>query len=106
MPRPPITGDESGEDCSAKVEWCKFVHALEKSKPRDRRGRTDPGDVYGPEVSGLGDRGMGLVMFAVLVLLRSLVGICKLRPRGAKLGLRGVTGVGTWISSLDVLPDS
>lgn len=43
MPRPPTIGDESGED-SARVEWWRFVHAREKSRPRDRRGRTDPGD--------------------------------------------------------------
>jgi hypothetical protein len=28
-------GDESGEDCSASVEWCRFVQALEKSRPRE-----------------------------------------------------------------------
>ena len=36
--RPPIVGDESGLDCSASVEWCRLVAALEKSRPRDRRG--------------------------------------------------------------------
>lgn len=43
MPRPPTVGDESGED-SARVEWWRLVQAREKSRPRDRRGRTDPGD--------------------------------------------------------------
>ena len=41
-PRWPMMGDESGDDCSASVEWCRFVHDLEKSRPRDRRG-TDTG---------------------------------------------------------------
>lgn len=36
---PPIVGDESGDDCSASVEWCRLVAAREKSSPRDRRGR-------------------------------------------------------------------
>ena len=40
-PREPMIGEESGEDCSARVEWCRFVQALEKSNPRDRRGRTE-----------------------------------------------------------------
>lgn len=35
---PPIVGEVSGEDCSASVEWCRLVAALEKSKPRDRLG--------------------------------------------------------------------
>lgn len=44
------------------------------------------------EDSGFGERGMRLDRLAVLVLLRSLGGICKLRPRGAVAGLLGVTG--------------
>lgn len=43
-PRPPIVGDDSGDD-SARVDKCKFVHAREKSSPRDLRGRTDPGEL-------------------------------------------------------------
>lgn len=43
MPRPPIVDDESGED-SARVEWCRLVQAREKSRPRERRGRTEPGE--------------------------------------------------------------
>jgi len=35
---------------------------------------------------------MRLDRLAVLVLVRSLGGICKLRPRGATAGLLGVTG--------------
>jgi hypothetical protein len=42
-PRPPTVGDESGDD-SAMIEWCRFVHAREKSSPRDRRGSTEPGE--------------------------------------------------------------
>jgi hypothetical protein len=45
IPRPPTVGDESGDD-SARVEWWRFVHAREKSSPRERRGRTEPGDPY------------------------------------------------------------
>lgn len=41
---PPMVGEESGEDCSARVEWCRLVAALEKSRPRDRRGRMFVGD--------------------------------------------------------------
>ena len=76
--------------------------ALEKSNPLDRRGSTDAGDGYEAEDSGLGETGMRFVRFAVLVLLMSLGGICKLRPRGATLGLLGVTGPeGTSRSSLE-----
>jgi len=35
---------------------------------------------------------MRLDRLAVLVLVRSLGGICKLRPRGGTAGLLGVTG--------------
>lgn len=28
-------GDESGDDCSARVEWWRLVAALEKSMPRE-----------------------------------------------------------------------
>ena len=76
-PLPPTVGEESGEDVSARVEWCRFVQALEKSRPRDRRGSTEaPG--YGAEDSRLGDSGTRLDRFAVLVLLMSLGGICRL----------------------------
>lgn len=43
-PRPPMVGDESGEDCSARVEWWRLVAAREKSRPRDLRGRALDGD--------------------------------------------------------------
>jgi hypothetical protein len=39
-----IIGDESGDDCSASVEWWRFVQALEKSIPLECLGRTFPGD--------------------------------------------------------------
>lgn len=42
-PRPPMVGDESGDD-SARVEWCRLVQAREKSRPRERRGSTEAGD--------------------------------------------------------------
>ena len=62
--------------------------------PLARRGRTDVGLVNTVGASGLGDTGVLLVdRFAVLVLLTSLGGICKLRPREAKLGRLGVTAV-------------
>ena len=79
-PRELIIGEESGEDCSARVEWCRFVQALEKSNPRDRRGRTEEEDVKDAEESSLGESGSGLVKLAMLVLLMSLCGICKLKP--------------------------
>ena len=95
MPRLPTTvGEDSGDDCSASVEWCRFVAALEKSMPLALRGRTEVGLVNTVGASGFGDTGVRLVdKFAVLVLLTSLGGICKLRPREAKLGLLGVIGL-------------
>ena len=54
MPLPLTVGDESGED-SASVEWWRFVQALEKSIPRDRRGSADAGYVYEVGDSNLGD---------------------------------------------------
>lgn len=89
-----MMGDESGDDCSASVEWCRFVHDLEKSRPRDRRGSTEAGVAYVIEESSFGDSGTRRVKFAVLVLLISLGGICKPRPRCRTLGLLVVTGDG------------
>lgn len=40
----PITGDESGSLCSARVEWCRLVQALEKSRPRECLGRLVAGE--------------------------------------------------------------
>lgn len=56
-PRPPTTGEVSGDD-SASVERCKFVHALEKSRPLDRRGKT--GEPYMLEGSSFGESGARL----------------------------------------------
>lgn len=97
MPRlPPTVGDDSGDDCSASVEWCRFVAALEKSMPLALRGRTEVGLVNAVGASGLGDTGVRLVVrFAVLVLLTSLGGICKFRPRDAKVVRLGVVGAGS-----------
>lgn len=61
MARPPMVGEESGDDCSASVEWWRFVAALEKSKPRDLLGRTDVGDPYIWEWSNFGERGTRLI---------------------------------------------
>lgn len=50
---------------------------------------------------------MRLVKLAVLVLLISLGGICRLRPRGMTFGRLGVTGSdATLRSSLDVRRES
>lgn len=43
-----MTGEESGELCSARVEWCRLVHAREKSNPRE---------CLGSDVAGLADNG-------------------------------------------------
>lgn len=60
IPRPPTVGEESGDD-SARVEWWRFVQARAKSRPRERRGRTEPGDPYAIwEESSLGERGARL----------------------------------------------
>lgn len=56
---PANVGEASGEEGSARVEWWRFVAALEKSKPRDRLGKILAGDPYVSEGSSLGDRGFG-----------------------------------------------
>ena len=109
IPRlPPTVGDGSGDDCSASVEWCRFVAALEKSNPLARRGRSEVGLVNTEGgASNLGETGVRFVdKFAVLVLLTSLGGICKLRPLAMKLGRLGVTGLVSkpWSSLEDCLP--
>ena len=38
-----------------------MVHAREKSRPRERRGRTEPGEPYICEESSLGDSGARLI---------------------------------------------
>jgi hypothetical protein len=107
MPREPMVGEESGEDCSARVEWCRLVHALEKSKPRDRRGRTEEREAYEAEESSFGESGIRLVKLAMLVLLIFLGGICRLSPREGASDFLDVTGLGaTLISSFDLLNGS
>lgn len=39
-----MMGDESGDGCSASVEWWRLVQALEKSSPREWRGKEVCGD--------------------------------------------------------------
>jgi len=78
---PDIVGDESGDDCSARVEWCKFVAAREKSSPRDRLGSTLVGDPYVCERSSFGERGTRLLYVDVVGSIKSRGGICKERPR-------------------------
>lgn len=60
MPLPPTVGEESGEDCSARVEWCRFVQALEKSIPLERRGSAEGALVYEVGDSSFGDGGCAL----------------------------------------------
>ena len=75
--------------------------------PRDLLGSTEEGEGYDAAVSGFGETGMRLVRLAVLVLLISLGGICRLRPRGITFGRLGVTGSdATLRSSLDVRRES
>lgn len=50
-----IVGDDSGEGCSARVEWCRCVAALEKSIPRECLGSTVLGEPYGSRASSCGD---------------------------------------------------
>ena len=88
-----MVGEESGEDCSARVEWWRFVAAREKSRPRDRLGSTLEGEPYVCEWSSLGDKGTRLMYACVLGDMRSRAGICKERPRSGKAGRRGVVGV-------------
>lgn len=75
IPRP-VMGEASGED-SARVEWCRFVQALAKSRPRDLRGRTEPGEPYMLDWSSFGDRG---TRGADSVSSFSFGGICSDNP--------------------------
>jgi hypothetical protein len=88
-----MVGDESGEDCSANVEWWRFVAAREKSRPRDLLGRTLEGEPYVCEWSSFGDKGTRLIYAWVLGDIRSRAGICKERPRNGWAGRRGVVGL-------------
>lgn len=94
-----IIGEESGDDCSARVEWCRFVQALEKSSPRECLGSDVAGDAF--NVSNCGDNGTRVVaMGAAIGTARG--GICNDSPR-PRSGLFGVCGEGTSWSSLDML---
>lgn len=80
IPRlPPTVGEDSGDDCSASIEWCRFVAALEKSIPLALRGRTDVGLVKTVGASVLGETGVRFVGASVLGET-SLGSICRLRP--------------------------
>lgn len=46
MPFCVIVGEESGDDWSGRVEWWRWVQALENSAPRERRGSSDAGEAY------------------------------------------------------------
>jgi hypothetical protein len=102
---PEMVGEESGLlACSAKVEWCKFVAAREKSRPRDLLGRTLEGDPYVCEWSNFGDKGTRLIYAGELGDIRSRAGICRERPRSGKAGRRGVVGLSlNALSSCDFL---
>jgi hypothetical protein len=97
-----MIGDESGDDCSAKVEWWRFVQAREKSSPRECLGREVAGEPKDVKVSSWGDRGTRLALLgAAMDIVRG--GICSERPRERKSGLLGVCGEtsGTALSSFD-----
>lgn len=72
----PVIGDASGED-SASVEWCRFVHALAKSRPLDLLGKTDAGEPYMLEESNFGDKGTRATVGSSAA---AFVGICKESP--------------------------
>ena len=96
-----MTGEESGDDCSARVEWWRLVQAREKSRPRECRGSEVTGEAKDVEMSNWGDNGTRVVLGAAIDKVRG--GICKERPRERKSGLLGVCGeeLGTSWSSLD-----
>jgi hypothetical protein len=89
-----IVGDESGDDCSGTVEWCKWVQALENSAPLLRRGRSEAGDAvaYVLRASNCGERGTRAAKCAGLGIG---AGICSDSPRVSRSGRRGVLGPGT-----------
>jgi hypothetical protein len=115
---PPMVGDESGLEASARVEWCRLVAAREKSKPRDRRGKILVGDAYVCAWSSLGESGAaGLLAYGERGSGEAAgeVGMCSARPRREKPVRWGVTGLDTeadvedsrrLLSSLDVRRDA
>lgn len=99
-----MMGEESGDDCSARVEWWRLVHAREKSRPREWRGSDVWGEAYDVNGSSCGDNGaLCALPGAAIDIVRG--GSCSDRPRERKSGRLGVwgDGEGTVISSLGVL---
>jgi hypothetical protein len=98
-----MVGDESGLLCSGIVEWCRFVLALEKSKPRECLGRLVAGecDRFGVcmkavcESSCFGEGGWANVVIAGAVSVTRGGGSWSVNPRerrsGRRIG-RGVVG--------------
>lgn len=102
MPFCVIVGEESGEDCSARVEWWRLVQALENSAPRDRRGRRAAGAAYVLRESNCGESGTRAAKCAGLGIGISRGGICRERPLERSSGRRGVRGLARIVwSSLD-----
>lgn len=97
-----MVGDESGEDASGRVEWWRLVHARENSAPRDRRGSSEAGEAYVLRASSCGERGTRAAKWAGLGIGVSREGICSERPLARKSGRRGVLGLATCSSSLDM----
>jgi len=97
MPFCVIVGEESGEDCSASVEWWRFVHALENSAPRDLRGRREAGEAYVFRASNCGESGTRAAKCAGLGIGGSRAGICNDNPLERKSGLLGVRGLETMV---------
>jgi hypothetical protein len=103
MPFCVIVGDESGDDWSARVEWWRWVQALENSAPRDRRGRSEAAEAYVLRESSWGERGTRAAKCAGLGIGVSREGICSDRPLDRSSGRRGVRGFAIMVwSSLDV----
>lgn len=103
MPFCVIVGDESGDDCSARVEWWRWVQARENSAPRDRRGSSEAGEAYVLRESSCGERGTRAAKCAGLGMGISRGGICSDSPLDRSSGRRGVRGLATMVwSSFDV----
>lgn len=98
-----IVGDESGEDWSGRVEWCRLVQARENSAPRERRGSSDAGEAYVFRASSCGERGTRAAKCAGLGIGASRGGICSESPLERKSGRRGVLGLAMMVwSSFDI----
>jgi hypothetical protein len=102
-----IVGEESGDDWSGSVEWCRLVQARENSAPRERRGSSEAGEAYVLWESSCGDNGTRAAKCAGLGMGSSRGGICSERPLERKSGRRGVLGLAITVwSSFDVLVGS